>query len=407
MKIAIGEDKKRKIIIEKVRKELVQAVEKQRNIVKLDNFTADELNEVLFDRLTCDRQGKQFALPIEILRKIDMSNVNFADFYADKVDFRGMTGVKIDPNKLYEKNIRGCNFSGVTFLDKFSGGYIDDCNFTGSKNAVILNTVKLGGGNNFGDVTFEGTITKGIIAGSNFSGSKGAVIEVGPGKITSVIDCRLKDAKIKGTFLDCYIAGADFTGACTEAGGKIKIDPNGLAFSSFNGVYVYNFESNNYAGIDLVKNVSGCKFDGVKFTYDFGPIYDFAIAGADFTGSEGAFFFPKAILKNDYHGAKLNGVRFPTDFLITGANLEGTSFKGSVGAVISGLQKSVENADLTDAAVRFNNPQEVLQMEGVKSARYGNRAFTDVFKESISKEFDEPTKLLIKKINDAVTASDK
>ena len=188
MKIAIGEDKKRKIIIEKVRKELVQAVEKQRNIVKLDNFTADELNEVLFDRLTCDRQGKQFALPIEILRKIDMSNVNFADFYADKVDFRGMTGVKIDPNKLYEKNIRGCNFSGVTFLDKFSGGYIDDCNFTGSKNAVILNTVKLGGGNNFGDVTFEGTITKGIIAGSNFSGSKGAVIEVGPGKITSVID---------------------------------------------------------------------------------------------------------------------------------------------------------------------------------------------------------------------------
>ena len=295
--------------------------------------------------MTCDRQGKQFALPIEILRKIDMSNVNFADFYADKVDFRGMTGVKIDPNKLYEKNIRGCNFSGVTFLDKFSGGYIDDCNFTGSKNAVILNTVKLGGRNNFGDVTFEGTITKGNIAGSNFSGSKGAVIEVGPGKITSVIDCRLKDAKIKGTFLDCYIAGADFTGACTEAGGKIKIDPNDLAFSSFNGVYVYNFESNNYAGIDLVKNVSGCKFDGVKFTYDFGPIYDFAIAGADFTGSEGAFFFPKAILKNDYHGAKLNGVRFPTDFLITGANLEGTSFKGSVGAVISGLQKSVENAD--------------------------------------------------------------
>ena len=49
----------------------------------------------------------------------------------------------------------------------------------------------------------------------------------------------------------------------------------------------------------------------------------------------------------------------------------------------------------------------MLQMEGVKSARYGNRAFTDVFKESISKEFDEPTKLLIKKINDAVTASDK
>ncbi len=408
MKIAIDEDKKRKVIVENVRKELISAIEGVENIVKLDNFTTDELNEILFDYLCFSRniRGKEFALPVEILRKLDMSNVSFDDFNANKVDFSGMTGVRIDPNKLCGTNIRECNFSGVTFLDKFSMGHIDDCNFTGSKNAIILDTIDLGRRNNFGDVTFEGTITNGDIVGSDFSGSKGAVIEIGPEKITSVANCRLKDATLKGTFFGCYIAGADFTGAHTKNGGRIRINPNELATSSSNGTYVYDFISRR-EGVEFVKNVSGCKFDGVEFTDSFGTANDFVITGADFSGSEGAFIYPHSIFKNDYHGAKLNGVEFfPKDAIINAANLEGTSFKGSKGAVISGLQETVADADLTDAAVKFNNQEEMLQMTGVESAKYDDREFTSVFKESISREFEEPTKRLIKKVKEAVTASD-
>ena len=45
-------------------------------------------------------------------------------------------------------------------------------------------------------------------------------------------------------------------------------------------------------------------------------------------------------------------------------------------------------------------------MTGVESAKYGDRDFTSAFKESISREFEEPTKRLIKKVREAVTASD-
>ena len=69
------------------------------------NFTEQELDEILFNYRTIGKkEAKSFALPIEVLRKIDMSNVSFDNFCAYHVNFSGMTGVKIDPNKLYKKN---------------------------------------------------------------------------------------------------------------------------------------------------------------------------------------------------------------------------------------------------------------------------------------------------------------
>ncbi len=327
MRLAIDEGKKRKIIIEKVRKELIEVLGKQDKVVKLEGFSTEELNELLFNYVEeGDTKKKIFALPNSILQKIDMSNVSFNDFYAKNIDFGQFTGVRIDPNKLYNKSCFYTSFAGVTFLNGFRSGYIEGCNFTGSKNAVIGDRIKtrlnrcngvleaenssigkdvaLGEKNVFKDVTFESPITKGNIVSS------------------------------------------DFTGAHAKNGDKIKLDPFDLAESRVSG--------------QIVRNVGECRFNGVKFTGSFGPIGDFAIRMADFTGSEGAVLCPGSVFEKDYCYAKLSGVRFPAGSFIKDAQLEGTKFNGSEGAVISGPQQNMYVADLTDAAIRFNEPNDIL-----------------------------------------------
>ena len=365
MRLAIDEGKKRKIIIEKVRKELIEVLGKQDKVVKLEGFSTEELNELLFNYVEeGDTKKKIFALPNSILQKIDMSNVSFDDFYAKNIDFGQFTGVRIDPNKLYNKSCFYTSFAGVTFLNGFRSGYIEGCNFTGSKNAVIGDRIKtrlnrcngvleaenssigkdvaLGEKNVFKDVTFESPITKGNIVSS------------------------------------------DFTGAHAKNGDKIKLDPFDLAESRVSG--------------QIVRNVGECRFNGVKFTGSFGPIGDFAIRMADFTGSEGAVICPGSVFEKDYCYAKLSGVRFPAGSFIKDAQLEGTKFNGSEGAVISGPQQNMYVADLTDAAIRFNEPNDILYIHGVETAAYDKKAFCDVFNETLAREFEEPAKVYVKRI---------
>ena len=365
MRLAIDEGKKRKIIIEKVRKELIEVLGKQDKVVKLEGFSTEELNELLFNYVEeGDTKKKIFALPNSILQKIDMSNVSFNDFYAKNIDFGQFTGVRIDPNKLYNKSCFYTSFAGVTFLNGFRSGYIEGCNFTGSKNSVIGDRIKtrlnrcngvleaenssigkdvaLGEKNVFKDVTFESPITKGNIVSS------------------------------------------DFTGAHAKNGDKIKLDPFDLAESRVSG--------------QIVRNVGECRFNGVKFTGSFGPIGDFAIRMADFTGSEGAVICPGSVFEKDYCYAKLSGVRFPAGSFIKDAQLEGTKFNGSEGAVISGPQQNMYVADLTDAAIRFNEPNDILYIHGVETAAYDKKAFCDVFNETLAREFEEPAKVYVKRI---------
>lgn len=293
-----------------------------------------------------------------------MSNVSFNDFYAKNIDFGQFTGVRIDPNKLYNKSCFYTSFAGVTFLNGFRSGYIEECNFTGSKNAVIGDRIKtrlnrcngvleaenssigknvaLGEKNVFKDVTFESPITKGNIVSS------------------------------------------DFTGAHAKNGDKIKLDPFDLAESRVSG--------------QIVRNVGECRFNGVKFTGSFGPIGDFAIRMADFTGSEGAVICPGSVFEKDYCYAKLSGVRFPAGSFIKDAQLEGTKFNGSEGAVISGPQQNMYVADLTDTAIRFNEPNDILYIHGFETAAYDKKAFCDVFNETLAREFEEPAKVYVKRI---------
>lgn len=401
MEIAINEDKKKRMVITRKREELVKVLEKQEKPVKLEGFTTEELDEILFDYEEEERIKKRFALPPEVLRKIDMSNVSFDNFCAYHVNFSGMTGVRIDPNKLYKKSCWGTVFEGVTFLNKFTAGHIEECNFTGSHNAVIGgnsiigNDITLGVRNVFKDVTFGSPIMKGNIVGSDFTGSKGAVIELGSDWVDDIGECRLKDTTLQGSFANCLIYGAEFSGAKAADGGKVKIDPNKIATTK-----IYGSE---------FKNLQGCNFEGVEFTAAFAPYNNFMIKKANFEGSEGAVLYPDAVFEKDYSFTKLTDVKFADGSLITKSQLEGTNFTGSEGAVISGPQKSIALANLKDVAIEFDDPKEILSTPGIESAGYGDKpwAFSDIFREKIAVEFDEPVKVFMKKINDSVNNANK
>lgn len=384
VRIVNNTEEEKKARIEKVRKYLRRRLFNFDGIIKLDDFTTEELEEILFNHCAYD---KSFALPMETLQKIDMSNVSFENFRAHRVDFSKLTGVVIEPSKLAGKACCDVNFSGVKFLGEFSSVFLEGCKFGGSVNAVIGDDVRYGGVNDFTDVTFKSPITYGVLNGSNFAGSKGAVIELGEEKVKLIIDCCFKDATLKGNLIGCIIQGTDFRGANID-NGKIELYPDKLGVGSI-------YESD-------VIDFSDCHFAGVKFMRPIGGKNVYKIKGADFTGSEGVIIHPSVISKYDYSNCKLAGVSFIPGTSISDANLNGTDFTGSVGVVISSSQRSIVDANLTDASVKFIDPDDFFAIPGINSATYNGKKFKTVFKETISKDFDDPIKTYTKKINAAI-----
>lgn len=396
MEFAIG-NKKRKLIIDGVREKLIQAIIVQDDAVKLDGLTTGELDEIIFDHIE-DKNGdkkKVFALPLIVLKKIDMSNVSFDNFEAKEIDFSDFTGVKINPSKLYKKRCVSVNFDGVIFLDEFSDKYIEDCNFKGSKNAVIDADVVFGGKNVFSDVTFKSPIIKGYIGYSDFSGSKGAIIELGHMSIVSLDHCRLRDATIRGSFYDCSISGADFSGAHAVDGGTIKINPNEIR-TIIETDKAYSMYDRR------VKDISECNFDGVEFTEEFETSSFFKLWKTNFTGSRGVIIDPKTVYNNYYSYAVLNGVMFTPGSSITNAYLEETDFTGSRNAVISGLQSWMDRANLTDAKIEFDNVNFLLASPRIETATCDGELFCDVYKKTLDREFGDLVKKYTKKIDEAL-----
>lgn len=378
-----------------IRKYLIKKLKSYDEIVSFDEFTKDEMNEILFDYCN-DGRSKRFALPRDIYKKIDMSNVSFDNFEAVNFDFSDLVGVRINPNNLHLLEIKNVDFSNVTFLDEFRNCTVIKTSFQGNAGtiidgkhidgAVFAGGMRYGGENEFADVTFTkpiNNVINGSISGTDFTGSKGAVIELGLGRVNILKDCCLKDATLSGTFRNCYIEGANFTGAHGSNGGRVRINPNVLAFGHLDQRYV--------------RVLDGCCFDGVEFIEDTTSHGWFSIYNTDFSGSKGFVISPYNVFRRNYEASVFKGVKFTAD-PITDANLTEANFKGSEGAILEGPQASIALANLTDVSLKFADPFEFcFSLRGAQTATCEGRSFLDVFNDAVANfSENEPTKVYTK-----------
>ena len=228
--------------------------------------------------------GNKFALPRELLTKIDFSNVIFDNFKADYFDFTGLYNVRLDPQILYGKSLVGATLNGVRFVGSFCNTYIRKANFKGSigarinpskleRNYSIVGRPSLKHLENciFEDVTFTDIIDCSycLIERTNFTGSKNSRIKIDN---SNVEGCVFTDAELIGDINSMWnIEGVNFTGAKHMGliNSKIELNPKS-------------------------KRLSFAKFNGVKFTDSF----DYSVIDhTDFTGSKNAVIDLRTINK--------------------------------------------------------------------------------------------------------------
>ena len=118
------------------------------NIDKLRKILVEELSiyEGDPDLLTLDKKllkilffdENEFSNDIKsIIEKIDFSNIPFDGYNCHSKDFSNLTGVKINPQTITDKNLSYSEYADVTFKGSFNGANVVCADFTGSTGAII------------------------------------------------------------------------------------------------------------------------------------------------------------------------------------------------------------------------------------------------------------------------------
>lgn len=80
---------------------------------------------------------KVFDINDELIQKLDLSDISFDNFYAYNFDFGELYGVKINPQTVYDRDLRHSILEGVEIIGIFDGCKIRGIDFTGSTGAII------------------------------------------------------------------------------------------------------------------------------------------------------------------------------------------------------------------------------------------------------------------------------
>lgn len=133
------------------------------------------LNKVLFEK-------HKFCHEIEeVLPMIDFSNVPFDGFDAFMQDFKELTGVKINPQRLLNKDLRFATCEGVEFTGSFEDVQMEYADFTNSIGAKFdpkeVHSKSLVG-TTCSSVEFTGDFKGVNIQGASFDGSTNAKINL-------------------------------------------------------------------------------------------------------------------------------------------------------------------------------------------------------------------------------------
>jgi len=289
--------------IQEIRKQLIDALKDyEGEPLLLEDVSPEILREIVFDINTClyetSCRFNDELVRNGVLEKIDFSNISFDGIEIEHCCcFRGLKGVKINPQTVYSKNLKYGRFEGVEFIGPFDGCNIEYVDFTDSTGAVINPQTILKKslvGTKLSGVTFNGSFDDCKISNVNFNvwcappplntlesvdftGSKGAIIN--PVKLygRNLRYAKLSGVTFEGSFCSCKIEGANFE---NSKGAVININDLYHDIESYRGADEgLNFYRGDIYGVWKVK------FANVTFTED--PI-DRYIYGCDFTGSKGA-----------------------------------------------------------------------------------------------------------------------
>lgn len=309
----------------KIREEIINKLNKVEEGIHIKLNYESRINEAILFK-TGDNESpinqfgnrkqcaKYFAIPFDLLKKIDFSNIDFTNFNALGFDFNGLYNVKLNPQTLWKKNLMGAKLNGVEFIGPF-----DDATLNDMKSNYI----------------------------TDFTGSKGAIIDVS--KINRLFD--------EWVFLNnCIFNGVTFTSPfkildyVNQSGYRRPVAPRiiGSDFTGSKGAIIYPNE--------IEYSLEGCILTDTILATPVNVNYWLSIKGTDFTGSKqkGNFFKkykPVEIILSekteaifDFTNTVFNGVRFSKP-LDKPCFLNKTDFTNSIGAVID-LKKIDEKSNL-------------------------------------------------------------
>ena len=194
-----------------------------------------------------------FALPEDLWKLIDFTNVSFDDVLVSDIDFTGSKGVKLNIQKIAEKSLKNTKLSGVKIIGLFNDVNVIGTDFTGCISKIPLNPqvvknwdlayAKLNG------IKIEGSFTGVCVIGTDFTGSTGAVINPQLVAESSLRKARLSGVEVKGSLDDVVVIYTDFTGSK-----KARINPQKVKDKSLYGTILTDAEIiGSLDGIDIEK----------------------------------------------------------------------------------------------------------------------------------------------------------
>ena len=136
----------------KKREELIALIEKCNGLEKII-IKKSILEKLIFDNKLCYCKNqdydnivktcKVFSVDKNILEKLDLSEVSFDDFLAENVDFSGLYGVKLNPQKVYSKSLCCSILNGVEIIGSFDDVNVERTNFKGVLGNNKINPQKI------------------------------------------------------------------------------------------------------------------------------------------------------------------------------------------------------------------------------------------------------------------------
>lgn len=140
-----------------------------------------DIDEEVYREIMLNKEDNSFAIPFDLVKKLDLSNFSFDNVNVRYLDFRGSKGVVINPEKVFNKDLSYCILEGAKIEGSFDDTAIYYTNFKGT-NGIKINPQKIKGKNIAGcvltDTTITGSFDDVFIRGTVFAGSCGAIVDL-------------------------------------------------------------------------------------------------------------------------------------------------------------------------------------------------------------------------------------